>query len=312
MAQNYTFEELRIEVAENVSYDTGAGAIQSGKNLTEGMIGKYINRRYSEVLNVLIESYPEDYIRSSTADFFKKEVEILTITDDTLVITTSDFVNGMVGDTIYNSTQSDSAVIGSYSSGTTVVLTSEPDWDVGDSLVVLGHEFTLGGDAADAKYPTQVRVRYNSSWTDSRTCEWISQTDSLKTGYEVYSQFAPRVYRTSLKVAGVPKLAIGILPEPTVPVTQEQGGIELDYIEFPAKLTNDEDIPQMPQGTQHYLIAGATIDALRKLKRFDEASVYEREWGVALPMIIKTYARSRVTNSMGKRSNIIDLRLRRR
>lgn len=307
MATEYTFQQLKIEVAENIGYDTGANGILSTKDVTESMIEKFINRRYYELLAPLMEKYPEDYIRVSYADFWKEDSTVSSITDDTLVAAGSIFNNGMVGDTIYNSTKEESAVIASYTNGTTVVLASEPDWDAADVIYVLGHEFALGGNAADARYVKKVAVKYSTSDQYYKSCEWIGVDRVYQRGDEVYNVYAPQTYKTNLKVSGAFVPAIGIVPEPTVPITR---GIQLTYLEVPKRMDTNTDVPELPLASQHALVDGATVNALRKLRRYDEVAPYLADWQQGKAEVAAFYARSRVQNQSGKRDNNYLLRIR--
>lgn len=291
MATTYTLSQLRVEVAENARYDDGAGAVRTGKDLTSAMIDKYINRRYYEMLGLFINKYPEDYEHPTYANFYKATSTISTIVDTTLTAADAIFVTGMTGDRLYNSTRGGYIKIASVTSTTVVELESEPDssWVTTDTFYVLGHEFPLGGDIADARYPLTVAVKYTTSDTYYKTCRWVKKTETMVQGSETYSTIAPVVYRTSSKVGGVLTPAIGILPEPSINIAN---GIEIRYAEMPPKLESDNDVPNLPLGTQHYLITGATIDALRKLEKYDKAREYEREWKEQKQMAIMDYAKS--------------------
>ena len=41
---------MRNSVAENISYDDGAGAMLTGKDITTDMVDKWINNRYLQMI----------------------------------------------------------------------------------------------------------------------------------------------------------------------------------------------------------------------------------------------------------------------
>lgn len=309
MATTYTLAQMRQEVAENIGYDDGEGNVLTGKDITAAIIDKYINRRYYRLLSRMANHYPEDFERTSTANFYKATGSINTISGTTLTAASSIFETGMVGDTVYNETVGTSAVIKSYTSATQVELfSSDPtNWAASDTIYVLGTEFAVGGDASDMRYPISVAVKYNASDQKYRTCNPISKNEAYNTGKETWPKYEPVWYKTNSKVNGVVTPAIGILPEPTVPIAN---GIQLRYVELPEKLSADSDVPVLPLGSQHHLIPGATADALKKLQRGDEAMMYEREFKEGELELITLYARSRIQPAVGKQSRAYNLRRR--
>lgn len=309
MSTTYSLAEMRLEVAENIGYDDGQGGVLQGKDITSAMIDKYLNRRYYRLLSRMANHYPEDFERTSTANFYKTLGTVDAVSGATLTTTGSVFETGMVGDTIYNETTGTSAVIKSYTSDTQVILYTEnpEEWAAGDTIYVLGTEFAVGGDASDMRYPISVAVKYKDSDRKFRTCTPTSKNEVYKTGRETFPTSKPQWYKTNLKVNDVVTPAIGIVPEPTLPV---MNGIQLRYVELPEKLSNDNDVPVLPLGSQHYLIPGATADALKKLQRGDEAMMYEREYMQGEAELISLYTRSRVQPAIGKESRINKLRNR--
>lgn len=307
MSTTYTYTEIKTEIAENIGYDDGANGILSDKDITESMIGKYVNRRYYELLTLIMAKYPEDYIRDSYADFWKVDGTVASNTTTTLVVNESIFNGGMVGDTIYNSTVEESATIVGFSSATTITLDSSTGWSASDVVYVFGTEFALGGDAVDSRYIQSVAVKYSDSDTYYKKCEWIGVGKVFQRGDETYDIYNPRVYKTNLKVSGAFVPAIGIVPEPTLPITR---GIKLSYLEVPAKLSTGTDVPELPLGSQHILIAGGTIDALKKLRRYDEIPAYMQEYQMGKAELIANYARSRAQNQAGKRDQNYLMRVR--
>lgn len=100
--------------------------------------------------------------------------------------------------------------------------------------------------------------------------------------------------------------AIGIRPQPTVAIAN---GIRMRYVALPPELSNDTDEPQLPMGSHHVLVAGGTIDALRRLKEYEEAREYRPEWIEGLANMMGSYAQRSVMQSRGKRySHYQDMR----
>ena len=301
MATTYTFSQIKIEVAENAGYDDGSGAVLSSKDVTGTIIGKHINRRYYEIVQMLASKYPQDYEREGLMNFYKGTSTINAISSTTLTIDGTIFVSGMIGDKIYNSTQGSYTTIASVTSTSVVELAvAQSDWAATDTIYVLGSEFGLDVTGDDNRYPIGVGVKYKTTDTTFRTCEFTTKPNAFRVGDEVYNQSSPQWYRTNVKVSGSAIPAIGVLPEA---LSNIANGIKLRYVEFPAKLSADGDVPQLPMGGDQLLIAGATIDTLRKLKRMDEVQHYEAEWRVGKSEVAMNYARSLTQSNQG---NITD------
>lgn len=270
-----TFENIKKRAASNIGYVGSTGDFLTGKDITETDLGNWTNDRYlDDLIPQIASQYPEDYEQIAKANFYKTSGTVSTSsTSTTLVASTSIFNNGMVGDTVYNSTDGDSAIIEAYSSATTVTVdqTIGDTWD-GDTIYVLGHEFAIGGDATDIRGIREVAVKYDSDNTYYRVCEQMDQNQIFKDGSEKFSVASPVWYPTTLDVSGVMTSAIGILPEATQNVAN---GISVRYLEFPAAMSSDSDVPRLPLGSHSILVYGVTADALRKLRRPDEADSYE-------------------------------------
>jgi hypothetical protein len=271
-----TFTNIKKRVASNLGYVDSSGDLLASKDITAVDLGNWINDRYiDDLFSFLSSQYPEDFTQVGKLNFYKTSGAVSTSsTSTTLVAETSIFNNGMVGDTVYNYTDGDKVEIIAYSSATTVTVDREidDDWD-GDTIYVLGHEFGLGGNATDIRSITRVGVRYDSSSAYYKTCQQLSKNKVLSTGNEIYYEAAPIWYPTTVDIAGVPTTAIGILPEASRNVAN---GIEIEYIEQPAALSLDADVPRLPLGSHSVLVYGATADAMRKLMRLDEADRFEQ------------------------------------
>lgn len=288
-----TFTNIKKRVASNIGYVDSSGDILASKDITATDLGNWINDRYiDDLFSILSSQYPEDFAQVGNLNFYKTTGTVdASSTSTTLVATGSIFNNGMVGDRVYNSTDEELATITAYTSATTVTVdeTIGDDWD-GDTIYVLGHEFGLGGNATDLRSILKVSVKYDSDNDYYTTCEQISKNKAFLSGDETYYESDPKWYPTSVDVSGVLTTAIGILPEASENVAS---GIQIDYIEQPAALSADADVPRLPLGAHSTLVYGATADALRKLMRLDEADRFEQLYQAGKNEMITSYLLTR-------------------
>lgn len=286
-----TYENIKKGVAFNIGYVDSSGDFLTGKDVTETDIGNAVNNRYLDDLFPFLSSqYPEDFRQVGKFDFYKTTGTVsASSTSTTLVASTAIFNTGMVGDRVYNSTDETSATITAYSSTTTVTVDTEidDDWD-GDTIYVLGHEFGLGGNATDARSLTSVAVKYSTDDSYYTECRRVNE-DQVKGGDVNYSN-SPIWYPTTVDISGTPTSAIGILPEPS---TNVANGVEIKYIETPASMSSDADVPRLPLGSHSTLIYGATADVLRKLMRLDEADRFEQLYMARKGEMVASYALTR-------------------
>jgi len=288
-----TFTNIIKQVASNIGYVDSSGAILASKDITSTDIGNWINNRYiDDLFSTLSSQYPEDFTQLGKLNFYKTTGTVSAAsTSTTLVATGNIFNNGMVGDKVYNSTDEESAIITAYTSATTVTLdtTIGDDWD-GDTIYILGHEFGLGGNATDIRSILSVAVKYDSDEVNYTTCSQVNKNKAFQSGDEVYYQSYPVWYPTTVDISSVPTSAIGILPEASENVAS---GIQIEYIEQPAALSSDSDVPRLPLGSQSVLVYGATADALRKLMRLDEADRFEQLYQAGKNEMVATYLLTR-------------------
>ncbi len=284
-----TFTNIKKRIASNLGYVDSSGDILASKDITATDIGNWVNDRYLDDLFPLLSSqYPEDYRQTGKLNFYKTTGTVsASSTSTTLVSTGNIFNNGMVGDSVYNSTDGELAEITAYTSATTVTVdtTIGDTWD-GDTIYVLGHEFGLGGNATDARSLTNVAVKYHDDDDYYVTCRMMDKNAVFKEGNENYYESDPIWYPTTVDISGVPTTAIGILPEASENVTD---GIKIDYIEQPGALSNDSDVPRLPLGSHSILVLGGTADALRKLMRLDEADRFEQLYQAGKIEMITSY-----------------------
>lgn len=288
-----TFTNIKKRVASNLGYVDSSGDLLASKDISATDLGNWINDRYiDDLFSTLSSQYPEDFTQIGRLNFYKTTGTVAAgSTSTTLVATESIFNNGMVGDKVYNSTEGELAVITGYTSATTVTIdqTIGDDWD-GDTIYVLGHEFGLGGNATDLRSILRIGVKYDSDDDYYKTCRPMAKSKLFQEGGEDYYATGPVWYPTTVDISGVMTTAIGILPEASKNVAN---GIELEYIEQPAALSADTDVPRLPLGAHSTLVYGATADALRKLMRLDEADRFEQLYQAGKQEMITSYLLTR-------------------
>ena len=288
-----TFINIKKRIGSNIGYVDSSGDILASKDITETDIGNWANDRYiDDLFSHLSSQYPEDFLQVGKLNFYKTTGTVsASSTTTTLVTTGSIFNNGMVGDTVYNSTEEESAEITAYTSATTVTVdeTIGDDWD-GDTIYILGHEFGLGGNATDVRNITRVAVKYDSDDSYYATCRYMSKNKALLVGNESYYESDPIWYPTTVDISSVATSAIGIFPEASVNVAS---GVQIDYVEQPAAMSSDSDVPRLPLGAHSVLVYGATADALRKLMRLDEADRFEQLYQAGKVAMVTSYLLTR-------------------
>lgn len=288
-----TFTNIKKAIAAYLGYDDSSGAILTGKNISETDLGNWVNRRYvDDLFATLSAQYPEDFEMVATAPFYKATGTVAAgSTSSTLVASTAIFANSMVGDTVYNSTDDETRTITGYTNTTTVTVDSDidDDWDT-DTIYVFGHEFALGGNATDVRSIRRVEVKYKSTDDYYTVAEYFDQNELFKTGQEVFYETSPVWYLTTGKISSVQTTVIGILPEPSNVVTD---GIRIRYVEAPAELSSDSDVPRLPVGMHNLLIIGGAADALRRLGEYDKAMQEEQRYQMEKDRAIQTYPLTR-------------------
>ena len=288
-----TFTNIKKRVASNLGYVDSSGDLLASKDITATDLGNWINDRYiDDLFSVLSSQYPEDFTQVGKLNFYKTTGTVsASSTSTTLVATGNIFNNGMVGDKVYNSTDNELLTVTAYTSATTVTVsdTIGDDWD-GDTIYVLGHEFGLGGNATDLRSILRVGVKYDSDDDNYTTCRYVPKSKLFQDGSESYYESDPVWYPTSVDISSVMTTAIGVLPEASENVSN---GLEIEYIEQPAALSGDGDVPRLPLGAHSTLVYGATADALRKLMRLDEADRFEQLYQAGKQEMITSYLLTR-------------------
>ena len=288
-----TFANIKKRIASAIGYVDSSGDILASKDISETDLGNWVNDRYiDDIFSLISGQYPEDYLQVGRLNFYKATGTVsASSTASTLVATGSIFNNGMIGDTVYNSTDEESRTITAYTGATTVTVDSaiDDDWD-GDTVYILGHEFGLGGNATDLRSLIRVAVKYDSDNDFYRTARQITKKKAYEIGNEVYYEGDPVWYPTTVDIGGVPTTAIGVLPEASQNVAS---GIQVEYIEQPTALSDNADVPRLPLGSHSALVLGGTADAMRKLMRLDEADRFEQLYQAEKQNLIATYLLTR-------------------
>lgn len=280
------FINLQKRVAENLNMLSGDDSTIIEGKVTVDSIKRAINDVYLEILFPIISNkFPKEfeqftyplntYTTTGTVD--------ISSTGKTLVSTTSIFANSMEGFRVYNSDLDVTARIVKFTNATTVQLDIDinDDWD-GDTIYILGNEFTFGNETLDLKEVSGVYIKYLGSEQDFTP---VSRTDNKLARFRerYYSTHEPYFYNTVVKVGNDTYPAVGILPFPV----SINGQILFSYIQKPSPLVNDSDEPRLKTtGLHQVIINGATAQCKRIQGAFEEASQYEevnRRTGDILP-----------------------------
>lgn len=283
------FIQIQKEVFDNLNLLSSLDdtSIREGKVTIAG-VKRNINYIIREVLfNKLSDKFPEDFERETYPFPTYTATGVASTSSTTLTATTSIFDNSMEGFTVENATDNVSAVLKTYTSGKIVTLDEAPAtaWS-GDTIYVLGNEYTFGGNTTDIKIIKKVWVKYSSTDTDFVEAEFINQGDNRS-----YSKAFPVFYRTTINELDVnnvarPKPAFGILPYPD----SYLGKIKIQYIEMPPLLTVDTDTPTLSvPGIGQCVVEGVTAWGLRKQKEFNEADKFDALYEKHLDSIIRNY-----------------------
>jgi len=282
-----TFDQLKKKVGKNLKYYSDVDGWKTSRDVTETDIGDFINEIYRDIIfPQFATQYPADFKQTAYTDS-----HIVTATVDasstasTLVATSSIFTNGMVGLNVYNSTDSESLVISGYTNATTITLESAINntWD-GDTIYVLGKEFTLGGDASDLYVVETVGVKYDINDGYFRQAERRLENDFFQNGNESGYGVTPSFYTTTITVAGVATSAIGIIPQFTTKIDK---GLQITYVRKPAVLTLSGDVLKLPVDTP--VVYGATARAYEMKREFQESGYWTTKFEMEKKRSISQY-----------------------
>jgi hypothetical protein len=262
MAISKTLQQMANQVGKTIKYYDGS-TWKTGRDVTEADIKEYINLLWQdEVFPLFVNENPSYYRKTSTFDSWIASGTAATgLSGSTLVATTSIFTSSMADQRlyVYNADLDESTYITAYTSATTVTVndTDISDWD-GDSIYVLGQEFSFGGDGTDLWTVTGVSLLYSSADTRYREAAKTQREDIFVTGYETGSKVYPEWYDTSVLVSDAWQTAIGVWPKMDAKLSK---AIRIERTAKPGTL-GDSDSPRLPVSLP--LINGATAWAFRQ------------------------------------------------
>lgn len=269
-----TLQDMKYRVAENLGVLSPDGATIVEGLVTETGIENRLNDVYREELfTLLADKFPDDFIQTTfpTATYTSAGIVDAASVTTTLVTTTPVFDNSMIGFYIENSSDNSKVKITGYTSTTQVTVGSDiTDW-IGDNIYILGNEFTFGGDVTDIKELLQVSVKYTSSVSSFVVAQQRSYKDLIQYGTEQFTTSQPYFYRTTIKVGGTPKPAVGIFPFPT----SFEGEFILKYIQRPPALTLSDEPSLTIPGIAEVIIYGASAWGFRVMKEWEDAKYYQ-------------------------------------
>lgn len=144
--------------------------------------------------------------------------------------------------------------------------------------------YTFGGDAADLLALESVFIKYDTTDTDYTRAYPIEDSDFYLVGSETAAQGAPRykeiqVYNTDTSHY---VLAVEFIEE-GVPDTAVTGGIKINYIERPPKMTEETDIPEkLPSELHKFIVTGAAVNAFIKMGDTTMADYMENRYNMKI------------------------------
>lgn len=284
-----TLTEIRVEIARNLNLLVDDETTIRENIVTSTGIDKQVNIIYREELfPPLSEKFPDDFAQETVPfnTYTATGTVDATSTGTTLVSTTPIFDSTMLGRTVENSTDDETAKITVVTSTTqvTVDTTIGDTWD-GDTIYVLGNEYAFGGDTVDLKSVKAVNIKYHSTDTTGIEAKRRDFNDLYQYGNEVFSLSSPYWYKTMIDVGGTPKNAIGILPYPE----SYLGTMSIRYTERPPTLTASDEPTLAVAGISLLIIWGVTAWGFRLQKKYEDADRYMMLYENAKKNIVKNY-----------------------
>lgn len=254
-----TFLELKTDAARVLNLLDSTGEFLTGKDITEAQLGDSVNDGYlEEAFPALVNQYPMYFEQKAyMANYTVTGTASAGLTGTTLQTTTAIFTANMRDCYIYNSTDSTSTQIMSYTDTTHVVVADDVSSWSGDAIKILDKDFSFGG-AASLFYGLKfISVRYNTALNLWTTCSMRTNNDVFQSGYETFGQTYPACILETLKITSIPTDGFRIYPYFAVPDTN---AIELTYVKHPTALSGDGDEPRLPRGNHHFLFWHAVIE----------------------------------------------------
>ncbi len=299
-----TFLEIQKAVGKKLKrYDDTQGWYASTTDITQTDVKEIINEVYiNELVPLFINKFPDTFrVLSKANSWIATGTVNATSTASTLVATTSIFTNSMIGLYVYNSTDDEKIKIEDYTSATTVTLESaiSDTWD-GDTIYIIGQEFSFGGDANDIYQLESVGVKYNSTDQYYKTAMFVDKNQLFFQGWEAGSSALPYVYQTTLNIGGVLTSGIGLFPGFQNKVSN---ALMISALVTPASLSADSDVPRMP--VANALIAGAVKKGFEQKHDFDKANYWAQQYEMLTNRAVSRYvpnrARPRVTTEPNRK-----------
>lgn len=284
---SYTFDQLKKKVGKKIKYYDDTNGWKTGRDVTEDDIGEFINEVYiEELFPAFAARYPHMFRQTGYLDSWIVSGTVhSSSTGSTLIATSSIFTNGMVGLKVYNETDEETVEITGYTSGTTVTIdtTIDDTWD-GDTIYIIGKEFSFGGDATDLFSVESISVKYDSADTTYNKAELRELEDLYPVGDEIGTQSNPFSYLTVIKTSSGLKQGFGVFPQLDEKVSK---AIFINYIAKPVALSADGDIPIIP--TQSSLICGATVKCFENMQNFSKANYWLGKYELAQKRDLSRY-----------------------
>lgn len=299
---SYTFDQLKKRVGKYLKrYDDTNGWKASNTDVTEDDVEEFINETYLEELAPLfINKFPENFrTKARTNSWIATGTVDVSSTSTTLVATSSIFTSSMVGLKIWNDTDEELAEITDYTDASTLTLDTAigNTWD-GDTIYVLGKEFSFGGDASDLYQLESIGIKYSTSSQYYQKATLIDEPTLFRQGWEEGSEASPYVYLTTLSVNGSLLSGVGISPKFSKKVTD---AIEISALVRPPALSADGDIPRLP--VANALIAGAVMKGFEMKQEFEKAAIWAQKYQKATFESVARYAPMKVKYGTGIRPN---------
>ena len=133
--------------------------------------------------------------------------------------------------------------------------------------------YTFGGEAIDLLAIAWVGIKYSTNEEDYKRVEKANKADYFDTGFEKASRLNPiyfekQIYNTSSK-----HYELGVeFPEACIPEERITKGLKVMYIERPARMEEDTDIPEkLPEELHKYISMGAAVKGFMKMGEFSKA-----------------------------------------
>lgn len=133
--------------------------------------------------------------------------------------------------------------------------------------------YTFGGDAVDLLAIAWVGLKYSNNDTDYRRVEKMNKADYYDTGYEKATKTSPIYFEKQIYNTSSGHYELGVeFPEACIPEESITKGLKVMYIERPARMEEDTDIPEkLPEELHKYISMGAAVKGFMKMGEFAKA-----------------------------------------